>query len=146
MIFQAECMGGCSEVYNAICFKMTNQVKNIWQNDFDSNLFDLDKEYQVIQSELGISEVDPNAINELVEQKFVNGVNGYNNKFNNGLNNVKLEANHANNFGAGMCNIGNRFLRKRTMTETYLAWAEGKGVKIFSGVSAIRFTKENNKA
>ncbi|MBL0332017.1 MAG: GMC family oxidoreductase [Chlorobi bacterium] len=146
MILQAECMGGGSEVYNAICFKMPNQVKNIWQNDFDINLFDLDKEYQVIQSELGISEVDPNAINELVEQKFVNGVNGYNNKFNNGLNNVKLEANHANNFGAGMCNIGNRFLRKRTMTETYLAWAEGKGVKIFSGVSAIRFTKENNKA
>jgi hypothetical protein len=46
--------------------------------------------------------------------------------------------------GDGLDNLGNRRLRKRSMLETYLPWAEARGVQVLGGTSALRFIADSS--
>jgi choline dehydrogenase-like flavoprotein len=48
--------------------------------------------------------------------------------------------------GSGLDNLGNRNVRKRSMLETYIPWAEGRGATTIGNLSAVRFLAENGRA
>jgi choline dehydrogenase-like flavoprotein len=55
-----------------------------------------------------------------------------------------LSANQRDMLGDGLCNLGNKRLRKRSMLETYLPWAEARGVKIVSQTTALSFVTDSS--
>ncbi|MEA2166624.1 MAG: hypothetical protein QOK37_4751 [Thermoanaerobaculia bacterium] len=146
VVMQGECLGGTTVINNAICFEMPELIRNTWQNDYGLDLSNLDTEYKAVERELEISPIPSFAINALVEDRFVAGVNGVNAQLP-ADQQLKLDrplkANQRNMIGDGCDNLGNKRLRKRSMLETYLPWSEARGVKIVADVSAVRFTTDS---
>jgi hypothetical protein len=141
IVLQGECVGGTTVINNAVCFKMPDRVKATWQNKYGINLATLEEEYKLIADEINITPIPDIAINQRVREKFVNGVNLYNAEPGHqpGLDKEVVKANQRNMMGDGLDNLGNKRLRKRSMLETYLPWAEARGVQIIGEVSAVRF-------
>ncbi|HEV8483466.1 MAG TPA: GMC family oxidoreductase N-terminal domain-containing protein, partial [Blastocatellia bacterium] len=138
-VLQGECVGGSTVVNNAICLKMPDAIRQIWKRDYGLCLSELDGEYTRIGKELEISRIPDVAVNHIVEEKFAKGLKGTS------LNGpVDLHANQRNMVGDGLCNLGNKRLRKRSMLETYLPWAEARGVKIIGETTALCFEKDES--
>ena len=148
IILQGECVGGTTVVNNAVCFEMGKHARQQWQDIYDIDLSGIDAAYELVGKELEIGPLDERAINENVRDRFLAGVNQYNNSV---TENEKLtienplKVNARNTIGDGLWNLGNKRLRKRSMLETYIPWAEARGVKIVSNTSAVRFLSDNNK-
>jgi choline dehydrogenase-like flavoprotein len=146
MVLQGECVGGTTVVNNAICFEMPDSVRSTWQNEYDINLSTLNTEYKEVARELEIDYIPDAAINERIKEKFFSGVDSYNagHGTQSKLTKEKLKANQRGMMGDGLDNLGNRRLRKRSMLETYLPWAEARGVQIIGDTSAVRFLTDAN--
>ena len=147
-ILQGECVGGSTVINNAICFQMPDVVRNRWTNDFGLDLGGLTQEYARIGEELEIGPLDPVGVNTRVEAVFRAGVGGYNAANPNGaLRGPEiLQGNYRNEMGSGLDNLGNRNVRKRSMLETYVPWAEGHGATTIGNLSAVRFLAKNGRA
>jgi hypothetical protein len=139
-VLQGECVGGTTVVNNAVCFEMSPNMKSMWENQFDIDLSNLENEYQKIAEEIEIQTISNEGANQKVKEKFESGVNTYCGTLSEGkLVCEPLKINSRNNIGDGNWNLGNKRLRKLSMLETYLPWAEGRGVKIVSNVSGVNF-------
>jgi choline dehydrogenase-like flavoprotein len=143
MILQGECLGGTTVINNAVCFPMPDVIKQLWDTDYGIDLSDLEAEYKKIADEIDIHEIDPISINTRVDKVFRKGVSGLPSSA--GLATESLLANHSNMMGEGLCNLGNKRMRKRSMLETYIPWAEGRGVEFISETSAVRFYNEGSR-
>ena len=148
MVLQGECLGGTTVINNAVCFPMPEFIKSLWQQEYDIDLSNLQNEYNQIAKEIEISEIAEDGINQCVKEKFLKGVDGFNSLLGeqNKLRLDNLKANHRNILGSGLCNIGNKRMRKRSMLETYIPWSEARGVKVVSGNSGVRFLYSGNRA
>jgi choline dehydrogenase-like flavoprotein len=143
MILQGECLGGTTVINNAVCFPMPDKVRETWQNEYGIDLSKLDAEYQRVAEEIDIHEIDPISINTRVEKVFRQAVSGMPASAN--LHTESLLANHSNMLGEGLCNLGNKRMRKRSMLETYIPWAEARGVEFISETSAVNFYHEGSR-
>lgn len=143
-ILQGECVGGSTVINNGICAKIPDGVRRIWQEQYGAPLDDLDAEYAGIAREIGIGPIDPFGVNQLVKRKFDESVRPL--AARGELVPIELLSNHRNLLGTGLDNLGDRHLRKRSMLETYLPWAEGRGVQIAGEVTAVRFSGTSRRA
>jgi choline dehydrogenase-like flavoprotein len=139
-VLQGETVGGSTVINNAICIEMPEVTKREWAGhgiDLDS----INLHYANVKGEINIAELDANAVNQNVEALFRRGVSGYNAAAGAGsaLEGARvLTGNFLNCVGCGLCNIGCRRLRKLSALETYLPWAESRGVVIHSNVDAVK--------
>jgi len=141
-IMQGECLGGSTVVNNAVCFKMPDVIKQLWQNEYGIDLQHIDEEYRKIEEELNIKPLGSKGLNQVVSGIFKDAVKKYNNTLEakDRLNeHYPVLTNSINNNGDGNWNIGNKRMRKRSMLETYIPWAEAKGIKVVSNMTAVRF-------
>lgn len=143
MILQGECMGGTTVINNSVCFPMPDVIRKKWETEYGLDLSTLDAEYQRIANEIDIREIEPNSINTRVEKVFRQGVAGM--PAASGLKTRSLSANQSNMMGEGLCNLGNKRMRKRSMLETYIPWAEARGVEFISETSAVRFYQDGSR-
>jgi choline dehydrogenase-like flavoprotein len=139
-IAQGECVGGTTVINNAICLKMPEVSRNEW-SQLGIDLGDLDHHYEKVRKEINIDILKPEAVNQEVESLFRRGVEGYN-KAPDGMGKLSpaevLKGNFSNCVGCGLCNIGCKYLRKLSVLETYIPWAQANGVQVYSGVGAVR--------
>ncbi|MBK8983024.1 MAG: GMC family oxidoreductase [Ignavibacteria bacterium] len=146
-VLQGECLGGTTVMNNAICIEMDEEIKNIWQNEYDIDLSKLNYEYERIAKEIDIQELDEIGINKNSSEKFKKGVAGFNENSADKLRTFyPLKANYRNLTGDENWNLGNKRLTKRTMLETYIPWSEAAGVKVLSNMTALKFTYSGRKA
>jgi choline dehydrogenase-like flavoprotein len=139
-IAQGECVGGTTVINNAICLRMPEVSRSEWAQ-FGIDLTDLDEHYEKVKSEINIDVLQPEAVNAEVEDLFRRGVEGYNaapEGFGTLSPAERLTGNFSNCLGCGLCNIGCKYLRKLSVLETYIPWAQAHGVQVFSGVGAVR--------
>ncbi len=148
IVLQGECVGGTTVINNAVCFPMPDQIRQMWQEEYDLDLSSLEEEYKRIADEIEIEELSDDGINQRVKEKFLQGVRAYNQSLqkNEKLVEQKLKTNSRNEYGDGLWNIGNKRMRKRSMLETYIPWAEARGVQVISETSAVRFLKDGRRA
>jgi choline dehydrogenase-like flavoprotein len=140
IIAQGECVGGTTVINNAICLKMPEVSRKEWSN-LGIDVSQLDAHYERVKSEINIDVLKPVAVNQVVENLFRKGVQGYNSSPA-GSGRISpadmLQGNFAHCIGCGLCNIGCKYLRKLSVLETYIPWAQANGVNVLSGVSAVQ--------
>ena len=147
-ILQGECLGGSTVINNGVCFQMPASIKSTWEQEYDIDLSQLDAEYERIAAELSIKPLDSTGINQRVGAKFRQAVAGYNQALpleNRLTPHLPVQVNQLHTLGDGNWNLGNKSMRKRSMLETYIPWAESKGVKFLSNYTAVRFTSSGNR-
>ncbi|MES2731283.1 MAG: GMC family oxidoreductase N-terminal domain-containing protein [Bacteroidota bacterium] len=160
-MLQGECVGGGSVINNAVCYQMPGHVVSQWQTMYGIDLSNIGLEYARIATELGISPLANTGINQQVKKKFDQGLNWFNA---NRLPHEQIlplgvaEVNGTQEIGDGLWNIGNKYLRKRSVLETYIPWAESRGeigsataaasaqVSVVSNTDAVQFLHTNNRA
>ena len=147
-ILQGECVGGTTVVNNAVCFKMPEVSRSEWEV-FGFEPEELEPHYNRVAKEINIETVKPTVVNERVEQLFTGGITGYNARYGDG-NEVTPVQRLAGNFnecvGCGLCNIGCRRLRKLSTLETYIPWAQSRGVTIVPNTGAVKCETEGTGA
>ncbi len=156
IVLQGEAVGGTTVINNAVCLQMPQAVRDVWTNEYGLDLSSFDDqvdsqgkvtkvgEYSRVGQEIEITQIADVAINQRVAEKFKTGI-GALLKQGAPLNGPEvLSANHRDMLGDGLCNLGNKRLRKRSMLETYLPWAEARGVKIVSETTALRCVKDSS--
>ncbi|HYM20412.1 MAG TPA: GMC family oxidoreductase N-terminal domain-containing protein [Candidatus Kapabacteria bacterium] len=154
MILQGEAVGGTTVINNAVCLQMPDVVRAEWQNIYGIDLSNLDAEYRQTQEELDIHLLNSDhGINKNVRDIFTKAVNGYNATHSEQLlddkqqpNIEELTVNYRNDLGDGFWNMGNKYMRKRSMLESYIPWAEGRGMKTVSGTTAVKLFSANGAA
>ena len=148
IILQGECVGGGSVVNNAVCFTAPPEVREKWRRDFGLELTGLDAAYAQVERELQIGPLNPSGINGRVSGIFEKAVRGLNASHPTPLLNpaevVKVSSPHA--MGDGLWNLGNRFYGKRTVLETFIPWAEARGVHFVPNCTAVSFETEGRRA
>jgi len=143
VVLQGECVGGSTVINNGICARMPPAVRKLWREQYGVPLDNLDAEYQAVAGELGIGTIDAAGVNQRVSALFQRGTEPLVQA--GALSRIDLLSNHRNLLGTGLDNLGDQHLRKRSMLETYLSWAEGLGVRIVSEVTGVRFTGDPRK-
>ena len=148
-VLQGECVGGGTIVNNAVCFRMPDHVRKQWRGEFGLSLAGIDDEYDRIAKELHIAPLGNLGVNEIVQGKFIEGVKGYNTGVDPAdrllLDEKPVLVNHLDNTGDGNWNLGNKRMRKRSMLETYIPWAESRGVQFLPNMTAVNFVCAANK-
>lgn len=147
IVLQGECVGGGSVINNAVCYQIPDSVESRWQRDYDLNLFSLPKEYQRVAGELLIAPLPNPGINEKAKSLFVRAVDAYNDGGpQNRLEKPSVvEVNAPGAFGDGLWNIGNKYLAKRTVLETYIPWSEARGVQFVPNCTAARMFRSGKR-
>jgi hypothetical protein len=151
-VLQGEAVGGTTVINNAVCFKMPDHVKDKWQNDFGLDLSGIDVDYNEVADEIGIIQLDKKAINSKVEDVFLRSAKAYNedsiipddDKFDDSHEKI-VHMNSVNTMGIEEDHIGNKYMRKRSMLDTYIPWSEAHGVQVLSEHSAVRLIMNGNK-
>ena len=142
-LLQGECVGGTTVINNAVCFTIPDTIKAIWEQQYDINLSDLDAAYQQIAAEISIKPLEANGINREVFARFSQAVERYNQTATDKLiTTFPVLVNHLNTMGDGNWNLGNKRMRKRSMLETYIPWAESRGVKVIPNMTAVQFIED----
>ncbi|ACU60598.1 GMC family oxidoreductase N-terminal domain-containing protein [Chitinophaga pinensis] len=142
-LLQGECVGGTTVVNNAVCFTIPNTIREIWQQQYDIDLSGLDMEYQQIAAELSIKPLEANGVNREVAARFSQAVERYNRTAADKLiTTFPVLVNHLHTMGDGNWNLGNKRMRKRSMLETYIPWAESRGVKVIPNMTAVQFIED----
>lgn len=156
-VLQGECVGGTTVINNAVCLQMPKAVHDVWRNDYGLDLSGLNDEvdsqgrviktgeYTRVGQEIEITQIADIAINQRVADKFKTGIAGLLKQGAPLYGPEVLSANQRDMLGDGLCNLGNKRLRKRSMLETYLPWAEARGVKIVSQTSALSFVTDSSR-
>lgn len=146
-ILQAECVGGTTVINNAICIEMPEVSRDEWET-FGIDTSFINKQYETVQTEINIDVLKNEAVNQSVESKFIAGIKGYNSNFkDNGYKlseAERLRGNFSNCLGCGLCNIGCSRMRKMSVLETYIPWAQALGVKVFSNMGAVQCETETH--
>jgi choline dehydrogenase-like flavoprotein len=137
-ILQGECVGGSTVINNGICTRIPDSIAKLWHEQFGTQTDKLEAAYDEVGRELGIGPVHTDGVNDLVRQAFERSTRPLIEAGE--LRAVELQSNHRNVLGTGLDNLGDQHLRKRSMLETYLPWAEGHGVRIASEVTGVRFS------
>ncbi len=148
MVLQGECVGGSTVVNNAVCFELPQAIRDTWRDQHGMDLSGLQAAYDEVARELHIQEVPPDARNAQVEALWRAGVAGFNatQPDDERLAVEVAKVNFHDPMGSGYGAFGNLYLRKRSMLETYIPWAEGRGAQIVSDTSAVRFHAEGRRA
>ncbi len=148
IVLQGECVGGTTVMNNSVCFEMPEGIKSIWEEKYGLDLSPLQEENNSIAQELEIGPIAQDGINTRVQEKFEKGIKAYNENTSDDQKFVSevLKANQRNILGSGMCNLGNKRMRKRSVLETYIPWSEARGVQVVSDTSAVRFIKDGRRA
>lgn len=146
-ILQGECVGGTTVINNAVCFQMPEPAQKEWEN-FGFNFAALGAHYARVASEINISTLTSESVNERVERLFSAGVNAYNasphgEPFGNP---ARVMGNFSDCVGCGLCNIGCRRMRKMSTLETYLPWAVAHGATIVPNTAAVQCEMEGSGA
>jgi hypothetical protein len=147
VIMQGEAVGGTTVINNAACFQMPDSVEAMWQAQFGLNFGErLADAYQQVQSDLQIQELAANGINQSLLNKFTNGVGAFNSTQPpaDHLKLAPLLVNYRNDVGDGLWNLGNQYLRKRSMLETYIPWAEARGVRFVPVHTVVQVLKDTS--
>jgi choline dehydrogenase-like flavoprotein len=145
-VLQGECVGGSTVINNAICVKMPDRIRDDWKN-LGLPVQAIATEYTRVEQEIEIAPLSKDAINDQVRKVFEDAVNTYNATATERLSNpFVLSANHRHQLGHGLCNLGDRRLRKRSTLETYVAWAEGRGVRVIPETTAVCFEADGKNA
>ncbi len=143
-ILQGECVGGTTVINNAVCFEMPQVSRSEWDS-FGIDTARLRKHYRTVAGEINIRPVTDESVNARVQALFARGVKGYN-LSPDGMGPVsrvqKNSANFQNCLGCGECNIGCRYLRKLSVLETYLPWAQAHGVRVVPNTGAVQCETE----
>jgi choline dehydrogenase-like flavoprotein len=145
-VLQGECVGGGSIVYNAVCYKMHEKTKAEWSERFGISLDALDAEYCRTGKEVDVQPLGSAGINTKVRSRFERGVNALNCVAEKTLDLKVVNVNARSVIGDGLWNIGNRYLAKRTMAETYIPKAEAAGAHVVSNTTAVRFVTSGRRA
>ena len=148
-VAQGECVGGTTIINNAACLPMPDEIRKMWAEDFGLTLNGLDQAYAQIEKELSIKPLGPKGVNTETRSLFVDAVNKYNTRLapsDKLILEDPIKVNHLNNNGDGNWNLGNKRMQKRSMLETYLPWAESRGVKIISNTIVAGFTTNGSRA
>lgn len=145
VVLQGEALGGTTVINNAVCLEMTNATMQNWANEYGISFPHIKAHYQKIRKEINIHPLNTSAINQVVRSKFIKGVQDYNQFHNNALNLVDpLEVNARCEEGDGLWNLGNKRGKKLSMDETYIAWAESRGVAIWTKANVLKYLSEPN--
>lgn len=146
VVLQGEALGGTTVINNAVCLEMTNATMQTWANEYGISFPHIKAHYQKIRKEINIHPLNASAINQVVRSKFIKGVQGYNQSHNNALNLVDpLEVNARYEDGDGLWNLGNKRGKKLSMDETYIIWAESRGLNILTKANVLKFLSETNQ-
>jgi choline dehydrogenase-like flavoprotein len=147
VILQGECVGGGSVVNNAVCYRMPDVVQHTWEKQYGLDLQDLPVEYERIGTELGIGPLPDVGINRVVRAAFEQAVQAFNASGAPGLSPVTVaQVNAPGAIGDGLWNLGNAHFGKRSVLETYIPWAEARGVTFVPGCTAVRIAWSGRRA
>lgn len=141
VVLQGDCVGGSTVIANATLFETPDQVLRDWEGKHGICRDELLNACKQVGRDLNLQPVPAPALNTNVMSRFALGVQEYN-EANTGELGACETANAAytNHQGDGLCNLGNKYLRKRSALETYIAWAEGNGAIVVSDTEVINFT------
>ncbi|WP_224247764.1 GMC family oxidoreductase N-terminal domain-containing protein [Hyalangium gracile] len=147
IILQGECVGGTSVINNAVCYRMPERVRTRWEQEYGLDLSALPGEYGRIAQELEIGPLSPEGINQVVRASFERAVDTLNTERGGGaLEPARVvEANAPQSVGDGLWNLGNKYLCKRSMLETYIPWAEARGVDFIPLSDAVSFAASGRR-
>jgi choline dehydrogenase-like flavoprotein len=148
-VLQGECVGGTTVINNAVCFRMPDIARHEWK-DFGIDTDALETHYDKVAAEINIAPVSDVSLNTRAQALFTTGVEKYNASLAAGtplgmgsLSPVdRNSGNFLNCLGCGHCNIGCRYMRKLSVLETYIPWAQAEGIKVLSGVAAVQCDTE----
>jgi choline dehydrogenase-like flavoprotein len=148
-ILQGECVGGTTVINNAVCFRMPEVSTSEWKGfGIDTDL--LGAHYDRVAAEINIAPVSDESVNTRAQALFTSGVANYNATLGAGtlhgmgaLSPVeKNSGNFLNCLGCGLCNIGCRYMRKLSVLETYIPWAQSHNVAVRAAVAAVQCETE----
>ncbi len=148
IILQGECVGGTSVINNAVCYRMPERVRTRWEQEYGLDLSALPAEYDRVAQELEIGPLPPEGINQVVRAAFERAVDTLNAENGGGVLQPVgvVEVNAPQAVGDGLWNLGNKYLGKRSMLETYIPWAEARGVDFIPLSDAVSFTHSGSRA
>jgi choline dehydrogenase-like flavoprotein len=148
IVLQGQCVGGGGVVYNAVCYTMPPPVRAAWASEYGLSLSGLDAAYAKVAEELGIQPIGQGGVNQRVAGVFQKAVAGVNAASPEPLleSPSLVQINGQSCMGDGLWNIGDKHFGKRTVLETYLPWAEARGVEIIPNCTAVTFEHENGRA
>lgn len=147
-IMQGECVGGTTVINNALCLKMPKISLNEW-NMFGIDVNALEEHYERVKQEINIDTLADVVVNHKVERLFSAGVAAYNAGLKGGekiFAAQRMKANFSNCLGCGLCNLGCRRMRKLSVLETYIPWAQAHGVLVFPNVGLVKCETEGADA
>jgi choline dehydrogenase-like flavoprotein len=150
VIMQGEAVGGTTVVNNAVCFQAPESVQAAWEAEFGltfgANNEHLARAYAGVQHDLEIHELASTGINQILLNKFQSGVQGFNQTqpASEQLQLKPLLVNYRNDLGDGLWNLGNQYMRKRSMLETYIPWAEARGVRFVPAYTVVQLLKDES--
>jgi hypothetical protein len=147
IILQGECVGGGSVVNNAVCFRMPAGVQREWEKEYGLDLLELSAEYGRVAAELSIGPLPDVGVNRVVRATSEQAVNAFNAQSMQPLGPVKVaEVNAPEAVGDGIWNLGNKYFGKRSVLETYIPWAEARGVKFVPCCTAVQIARSGQRA
>ncbi|WP_257446721.1 GMC family oxidoreductase N-terminal domain-containing protein [Archangium lipolyticum] len=148
IVLQGECVGGGSVINNAVCYRMPDHIHELWQREYGLDLGSLPAEYDRIAGELGIGPLPADGINQVVRAVFEQAVESFN--ATPGVSKLEpvrvVDVNAPAAVGDGLWNLGNKYLGKRSMLETFIPWSEARGVAFLPKCTAISFTRSGQRA
>ena len=141
VILQGQALGGSTVINNAVCFKPTKAVQQLWQEEYGLDISDLEAEMDIIGEEINIHTLKEAAANPKVLEYFNEGVQQYNqqNTATPLTNYGRVKVNAIDEIGDGLWNLGNKRKRKLSMAQTYIKWAESLGIQVMESTNALRF-------
>ncbi len=139
-IMQGECVGGTTVINNALCLQMPQISRNEW-DVFGIDMNALQSHYGRVAQEINIDTLTDEAVNHNVERLFSAGVAAYNAGYRD-LEKVssaaRMKTNFSNCLGCGLCNIGCRRMRKLSVLETYIPWAQAHGALVAPNAGLVK--------
>ena len=147
IILQGECVGGGSVINNAVCFRMPARVQRRWEEEYGLDLRALSAEYDRVGAEISIGPLPDVGVNRMVRAVFERAVQQFNAQGAQTLGPAQVaEVNAPEAVGDGMWNLGNKYFGKRSVLETYIPWAEARGVQFVPRCTAVRIARSGRRA
>lgn len=145
VVLQGDCVGGSTVIANATLFDPPATVLAEWEATHGISQSRVQAACTQVGKDIDLQTVPDSALNVNVTKRFADGVAAYN-----AANLGKIgrcetaKAAYTNHRGDGLCNLGNKYMRKRSALETYVAWAEGSGAIVVSETEVVKFSGSKN--
>jgi choline dehydrogenase-like flavoprotein len=146
IVLQGDCVGGTTVINNATLYSIPPDLAKEWEDDHGISAMELDTAFGEVARALDLATLAPAAVNTRVAEAFEAGIAGYN-RANGGTLGAPgtVRAAHTHHLGEGLCNLGNKYLRKRSVLETFLPWAEGNGAVVVSETEVFRLERDGGR-